>query len=126
MSLVPEHYLAACAAAQLTEVAPALEGSYAGGTAGTIGALLMLAVQDMTARPAREAAEKARLSEIFKAARAGGLTDAPPRSLAAMRAALATLHKEAEQRQAGDLVRQILDHYVATADAACLNLPVIE
>lgn len=50
MSLHPSQLLGALAMTQATVIAPALEGSYAGGSAATIAAALMLIAQDL-ARP---------------------------------------------------------------------------
>lgn len=115
MSLSPEQYLTACAASQMAEVHPALDGSFAGGTAGTIGVLLMFAVQDIAARPAREAAELASLMEIYRKAGRAMLDGLP-----AARAGLDALMAEAT----GDLRGMILDHFVRTTEAARLKLPI--
>lgn len=123
MSLSAEQILGTCAAAQLTSVAPALEGTYAGGTAGTIGALLILAAQDIAARPKREAAELARLQEIFARARTAGLIDSQPSGLVEMRAGLEALHKKVEESAQTDICTLILDHYVATAEGFQLMMP---
>ena len=125
MSLAAEQYLAACAAAQLGEVAPALEGSYSGGTAATVGALLVLAVQDLAARPAREAAEAERLRSIYDAAVDAGIAVPEPRDLAGLRAGLENLHGAAETAGEDRLCRRILHHYVETAEAAKLELPAL-
>ena len=67
MSVPTPQLLGALAQAQATMVAPALEGSYAGGSAATIAAALMLIAQDLArpqADPAEWAAIDARLAEI--------------------------------------------------------------
>lgn len=56
MSLSPPQLLGALAMTQATVVAPALEGSYAGGSAATIAATLMLIAHDL-ARPQPDTAE---------------------------------------------------------------------
>lgn len=56
MSLSPPQLLGALAMTQATIVAPALEGSYAGGSAATTAALLMLIAHDL-ARPQLDPAE---------------------------------------------------------------------
>ena len=50
MSLHPSRLLGALAITQESVIAPALEGGYAGGSAATIAAVLMLIAQDL-ARP---------------------------------------------------------------------------
>jgi hypothetical protein len=120
MNLRPEQYLTALALAQAGEVAPALEGSYAGGTAGTIAGVLMFAVQDIAGREARERAEHARLAGIL------GDAGRPVETLDAMRQAVIELHAEIDARSddaAKALARRILDHYVRTAEAALLVVP---
>ena len=126
MSLTPEQYLTVCAAAQLGSVAPALEGSYEGGTAGTIGALLLMAVQDIAARPGREAAEYERLRAIFDQAEASGYAVPATGQLPPLREALETLHVSAEERGDRALCGAILDHLVQTAAAARLEMPALE
>jgi hypothetical protein len=118
MNLRPEAYLTALAIAQAGEVAPALEGTYLGGTAGTIAGVLMFAVQDVATLPAREAAEAERLRSL--------LGETAPATLQAMRTAIVTLHAELDARgdaAAKALALRILDHYVATAEAALLVPP---
>lgn len=56
MSLHPSQLLGALAMTQATVIAPALEGSYAGGSAATIAAALMLIAQDL-ARPRSDPGE---------------------------------------------------------------------
>ncbi len=119
MSLTPEQYLSACAASQMLEVVPALDGSYAGGTAGTVGALLMMAVQDLGSRTEREAAEFERLKVIFN--RAG---DAVPITLHAARDGLDALHERAETGGDHALTQMVLDHYVVTTEMQRLTIPV--
>ncbi|MGB3722983.1 MAG: hypothetical protein WA979_09220 [Pacificimonas sp.] len=119
MSLKPEHYLSACAASQMLEVVPALEGTYAGGTAGTVGALLMMAVQDLSGRAEREAAEWERLRAIYAAA-----GEPEPADLGMARAGLKAMHERAEKAKDVDVLRAILDHLVITTEAERLTLPV--
>jgi hypothetical protein len=57
MSLPPAQALAALAMTQLTVVGPALEGSYAGGSASTIGLLTLLLAQDAATAETRRARE---------------------------------------------------------------------
>ena len=67
MSLSSPQLVGALAMAQATSVAPALEGQYAGGSAATIAACLMLVAQDLMrpqTDPAEWAAIDARLREI--------------------------------------------------------------
>ncbi len=67
MSLATPQLVGALAMAQATAVAPALEGHYAGGSASTIAACLMLVAQDLSrpqTAPAEWAAIDARLREI--------------------------------------------------------------
>ena len=120
MNLRPEAYLAALAMAQAGEVAPALAGRYEGGTAGVIAGVLMFAVQDVAAAAAREAAEAARLRALL----CGRVpVDAP---LDVLRAEIVSLHAEVDARTddaAKALALAILDHYVATAEAALLVAP---
>jgi hypothetical protein len=118
MNLRPEAYLTALAIAQAGEVAPVLEHTYAGGTAATIAGVLMFAVQDIAGREAREAAEADRLRALLAAG-----DDVP---LAGLRAAIVELHAEVDARgdaAAKALALRILDHYVATAEAALLLAP---
>lgn len=119
-NLRPEAYLTALAMAQAGEVAPALEGTYAGGTAGTIAAVLMFAIQDIAGLEARERAEAERLRTLLGNRVAAGT------SLAELRVAIGELHAELDARddaEAKALAIRILDHYVATAEAALLVVP---
>ena len=65
MSLPPAQMLAALGMAQMTTVTPALEGRYEGGSAGTIGLLLILLAQDAATAVAREAAEVAAMRDLL-------------------------------------------------------------
>lgn len=67
MSLATPQLVSALAMAQATAVAPALEGQYAGGSASTIAACLVLIAQDLMrpqTDPAEWAAIDARLQDI--------------------------------------------------------------
>ena len=65
MSLAPAQMLAALGMAQLGTVAPALEGRYEGGSANTIGLLLILLAQDTATAGAREVADIEAMRELL-------------------------------------------------------------
>lgn len=67
MSLPPAQALAALAMTQLQTVAPALEGSYAGGSASVIGLLTLLLAQDAATSEARRAQECAAMRALLTA-----------------------------------------------------------
>ena len=111
MSLAPAQMLAALGMAQMTTVAPALEGRYEGGSAGTIGLLLILLAQDAVTRPTREAAE-------IEAMRA--LLNRTDGTHAELLAALTATQATADPARN----RRILDVLVMMADAALVAPPV--
>ena len=111
MSLPPAQMLAALGMAQMTTVAPALEGRYEGGSAGTIGLLLILLAQDAVTRPTREAAEIEAMRALL------GRTDG---TNAELLAAITEAHATADPA----LNRRILDVLVTMADAAFVAPPI--
>ena len=96
MSLSPPQLLGALAMTQGGFIAPALEGSYAGGSAATIAACLMLIAQDL-ARPRPDAAEWAAID--------------------------ARLHDIDGLANHADETRALLDRLVALTEAAVLRMP---
>lgn len=117
MSLPPDKLLAALAMAQLTEVAPALEGSYAGGSASTLGLAVLLLAGDAVAYERRRAATATAAAELLAAAGAA-VPEGHDARLAAVDALLATTRDPA-------LERRILDFYVTMAEAALIPAPVL-
>lgn len=115
MSLPPEKLLGAAAMAQLGTVAPALEGTYAGGGASTIGILLLLVAQDVATLPERRARVEARSGELLASAGAA-VPDGHDARLAALDALLAATADR-------DLERRILDLYVEMSEAAFVVPP---
>ena len=113
MSLPPAQMLAALGMAQMTTVTPALEGRYEGGSAGTIGLLLILLAQDAATAVAREAAEVAAMRDLLNR------TDG---THAELLTALADAHATADFV----LDRRILDILVTIADSAFVAPPVAE
>ena len=111
MSLPTAQMLAALGMAQLSTVAPALEGRYEGGSAGTIGLLLILLAQDAVTRPTREAAEIEAMRALL------GRTDG---TNAELLAAITEAHATADPA----LNRRILDVLVTMADAAFVAPPI--
>jgi len=67
MSLPPAQALAALAMTQLQTVSPALEGSYAGGSASVIGLLTLLLAQDAATAEPRRARECAAMRTLLAA-----------------------------------------------------------
>jgi hypothetical protein len=116
MSLPPAAILTALGQAQLGIVAPALEGSYAGGTAATIGLALLLLAQDAAGAPARDARTAERAAALLAE---GGAS--VPETLAAQLEALDSLLAAA----APDLERRILDLYVEMSEAAFVAPPTM-
>ena len=110
MSLAPAQMLAALGMAQMTTVAPALEGRYEGGSASTIGLLLILLAQDAATAGAREAAEVEAMRELL--ARTDG-------THAELLAALTEAHDTAD----ADLSRRILGVLVDMTEAAFVVPP---
>ncbi len=113
MSLAPAQMLAALGMAQMTTVAPALEGRYEGGSAGTIGLLLILLAQDAATAGAREAAEIARMRSLL------GRTDG---THAELLISLTEVHTTADAQ----LNRQILSFLSEMADAAFVAPPMAQ
>ena len=110
MSLAPAQMLAALGMAQMTTVAPALEGRYEGGSAGTIGLLLILLAQDAATAGAREAAEVEAMRKLLVRSDGGH---------AELLAALTKAQATADH----DFDRRILDFLVAMADATFVAPP---
>ena len=107
MSLPPSQMLAALGMAQMTSVAPALDGRYEGGSAGTIGLLLILLAQDAATAGAREAAEVEAMRELV------GRSDG---THAELLSATTDAHATAD----ADLNRLILEVLVRMAESAFL------
>lgn len=97
MSLHPSQLLGALAMTQATIIAPALEGSYAGGSAATIAAALMLIAQDLVL-PRCDLGEWAAIDARL------ALIDSDPAH--------------------GDETRSLLDRLVEITGAAVLYMPV--
>lgn len=111
MSLPTAQMLVALGMAQMTTVAPALEGRYEGGSAGTIGLLLILLAQDAATAGAREAAEVEAMRALM------GRTDG---SHADLLAALTDAHADADPARD----RAIVEFLVTMADAAFVAPPM--
>lgn len=112
MSLPTAQMLAALGMAQMSSVAPALEGRYEGGSAGTIGLLLILLAQDVATAGTREAAEVEAMRELL-----GRNEGTHSELLEALTAAHATADPALDYR--------ILDFLVTMADAAFVAPPKI-
>jgi hypothetical protein len=117
MSLPPDKLLQALAMAQLTMVAPALEGTYAGGTAGTLGLAVLLLAEDAVKHAARQAQAAETVGAILREA---GV--AAPDGLEARLAAIDRLLAETRDPALG---RRILDAYVAMSEAALITAPAL-
>jgi hypothetical protein len=115
MSLPPHQLAASLAMAQLTMVAPALEGSYAGGTAATLGLALLLVAQDAATWAERQARESDGAAALLDFA---GVE--VPDGHAARLAALDTLLAGTADAA---LTRRILDFYVEITEAAAVTPP---
>ncbi len=96
MSLSSPQLVGALAMAQASSVAPALEGQYAGGSASTIAACLMLVAQDLM-RPQTDPVEWAAIDARLRA------IDSDPAH--------------------ADETRALLDRLVALTEAAVLRMP---
>ena len=116
MSLPAPQALVALAMTQLQTVAPALEGSYAGGSASTIGLLTLLLAQDAMTLEARRARECEAMRALLAAH--GEATDGDHGALLAR---IEALHA----RVAGDPAanRAILAFLADIADAAFVAPP---
>ena len=110
MSLGPEAAILACIQAQATDVLPALEGSYAGATAGGVVGILAMVLQDLMTRGPREQAELDRLRALFDDKGADRDT---------LNGKLLSAFAEADTERR----RAILDHLVETTAAARLDAP---
>lgn len=117
MSLPPDKLLTTLAMAQLTMVAPPLEGNYAGGTATTIGLGVLLLAGDALTHGARQASTAEAAGSILR--------DAGVEVPAGHDARLAALDGLLAGTQDPALERRILDLYVTMSDAARLTLPVL-
>jgi hypothetical protein len=116
MSLPPAQALAALAMTQLQTVAPALEGSYAGGSAGTIGLLTLLLAQDAVTAEPRRARECAAMRALLAAH-----GEAADGDHAALLARIEALHARVESDPAAN--RAILALLADMADAAFVAPP---
>lgn len=106
--------LRALGLAQATMVAPALDGSYASGTANTIAMLLLLLAQDAATAAGREAREVAAMAALVGE---GG-------DYATLLARVGELHAGlGDDAASAGLEQRILAFYVEMADAARLTLP---
>lgn len=115
MSLPLPALLAALGQAQGAKVAPMLEGSYAGGEAGTIALLLLLLAQDAATLPARVARETEAMAALL--GREGGHAEL----LVALAERHAKLDGAGEGRSAE--ARAILAFLVEMADAGVMAMP---
>lgn len=115
MSLPPDRLAATLAMAQLTMVAPALEGSYAGGTAATLGLTLLLVAQDAATWGVRQVRESEGAAELL----AGAGADVPEGHDARLDALDALLAGATDP----DLIHRILDFYVEISEAAAVTPP---
>lgn len=115
MSLPLPALLAALGQAQGAKVAPMLEGSYAGGEAGTIALLLILLAQDAATLPERTARETAAMAALL------GRDGSHRELLAALADRHAALDAAGEGR--GPEARAILSFLVEMADAGVMAMP---
>ena len=116
MSLAPDRLLTALAMAQLTQVAPPLEGSYAGSSATTIALGLLILARDAPAYEGRRAAAAEAAGAILADAGAPVPEGHDARMEALDRLLAATTDLALERR--------VLDLYVAMAEAALIPAPV--
>lgn len=117
MSLSPDKLLQTLAMAQLTMVAPALDGSYAGGAAATVGLGVLVLAQDAVTYEARRA-RTAEAAGAILADTGVAVPDGHDACLAALDRLLAGSADPA-------LERRILDLYVAMSEAALIAPPVL-
>ena len=117
MSLPPDRLLQTLAIAQLTMVAPPLEGTYAGGSATTLALGVLLLASDATSFAARQATTAEAAGIILRNAD----VDVPEGHDARLEALDRLL---ASTRDAA-LERRILDLYVAMSEAARLTIPAL-
>lgn len=117
MSLPPDKLLTTLAMAQLTMVAPPLEGTYAGGTATTLALGVLLLAGDAVTHAARQTATAEAAGAILAAAGVPVPEDYDAR-LEALDQLLAATRDPA-------LERRILDLYVAMTEAARLPMPAL-
>jgi hypothetical protein len=117
MSLPPDRLLQTLAMAQMTIVAPALEGSYAGGAAATVALGVLALAQDAVAYEAR----RARTAEAAAAILADAGVAVPDGHDARLEALDRLLAGTADPA----LERRILDLYVAMTEAALITLPAM-
>lgn len=115
MSITLAQTLASLGTAQLSRIAPLLEGSYAGGEASSIGMLLLVLAQDAATLADRQARETARMAELL------GRTGSHRELLAALAERHAALDAAGEGR--GQAAIAILDFLVEMADAAAVEVP---
>lgn len=116
MSLPPAQALAALAMTQLQTVAPALEGSYAGGSASTIGLLTLLLALDAATLEARRARECVAMRALL-----AGHGAAAEGDHGALLAAVEALHARVAEDPAAN--RAILALLAEMADAAFVAPP---
>lgn len=117
MSLPPDKLLTTLAMAQLTMVAPPLEGSYAGGSATTLGLGVLLLAGDAVTYAARRESTAAAAGSILHDA---GVTVPDGHD-----ARLEALDRLLADTRDAVLERRILDLYVAMSEAARLTLPAL-
>lgn len=117
MSLPPDKLLQTLAVAQLTIVAPPLEGSYAGGTAATIALGVLALAQDAVAYEGRRARTAETAGAILADAGVAVPDGHDPRLEALDRLLAATSDAALERR--------ILDLYVAMTEVALIAPPVL-
>lgn len=117
MSLPPDRLLQTLAMAQLTMVAPALEGTYAGGVAATVGLGVLVLAQDAVADEGRRA-RTAQAAGAILADAGVAVPDGHDARLEALDRLLAGASDPA-------LERRILDLYVTMSEAALIAPPVL-
>lgn len=117
MSLPPDQLLTTLAMAQLTMVAPALEGSYAGGTAATVGLGVLVLAKDALTYETRRA-QAAEAAGTILAAAGADVPDGHDARMAALDWLLAATNDPETERR-------ILDLYVAMSEAALLTVPAL-
>ena len=117
MSLTPDSLLMTLAMAQLSMVAPALEGTYAGGSAATIGLGVLVLAKDAVTDETRRAQASEAAGEILSEVGAEVPEGHDARMAAIDRLLAATSDPELERR--------ILDLYVTMSEAALLPVPTL-
>jgi len=117
MSLPTDQLLTTLAMAQLSMVVPVLEGTYAGGTAATIGLGVLVLAKDALTYETRRA-QAAEAAGAILAQAGADVPEGHDGRMAALDRLLAATNDPGTERR-------ILDLYVAMSEAALLPAPAL-